>query len=445
MPNTRVEIDPLGAVKVPFNVLYGSQTQRALDAFPVHGRRSIGSFPNLIISLMIIKSAAAGTNSRIGLLDKRKAEAIAQSAKKVIKEKLFNQFPIHFLHGGGGTSANMNANEVLANMAEETLGGLRGQYKMIHPNDHVNLHQSTNDVYPTACHIAVVLQWSTLKEAMGGLIQSFGIKSNELGHHKRLARTCLQDAVDVTFGDLLGAYESFLKRVGEETEKAVEKLYGVNLGGTMVGRKDDVPRVYRDEIIPSLNLEAENKGFYSEKNLFDAAQNSDPLARVSSQLDTFARGLIKIAQDFRLLSSGPEAGLGEIYLPAIQPGSSMIPGKINPVIPEFLIQVCFQVMGHNLSCQTAIDHGELDLNIWESVMVFNILSAMELLTDGITSFDQNCVRGFNVNIEKNIKNTQTIIPRLGRLAKKHGYSEISRLCSKAGNDMEKLRKLLSEY
>jgi aspartate ammonia-lyase len=339
---TRTECDLLGEIEVPRSALYGAQTQRAIINFPLHGERTIGHYVPLVEALLLIKLAAARANGAAGFLSGDKAAAIAKAAELTLEDPPIKQFPVHRLHGGGGTSANMNANEVLANVAEELLGGKRGEYRLIHPNDHVNLHQSTNDVYPTACHIAVLRQWRATRPALEGLIQAFRHKAGALEGQPRLARTCLQDAVEITFADLLGGYAEGLARGVRRVAEAVDRLHTVNLGGTIVGRRSDVPEAYLQAIIPCLREATGDPKCEMAADLFDAAQNPDDVVAVSATLDLLARGLVKVCQDLRLLNSGPEAGLGEVKLPAAQPGSSIMPGKINPVIPEFAIQLCFQ-------------------------------------------------------------------------------------------------------
>ncbi|MFX1254202.1 MAG: lyase family protein [Promethearchaeota archaeon] len=440
----RIESDLLGKIEVPTRALYGAQTRRAQLNFPVDNEKTIGDYPNLIEGLMLCKKAAAQVNYENGYIRKEQGQAIIKAAQIVLDKKMYNQFPIHYLHGGGGTSGNMNANEVLANIAEEILGGTRGQYKLVHPNEHVNLHQSTNDAYPTACHIAIILKWSKLKRTLKNLIATFNKRADELKNQKRIARTCLQDAVDITFKNFLEGYVGFLKRASERIESAVNSLYTVNLGGTIVGRKSDVPEIYLQQIGSALVEVTKDPKYQITQNFFDAAQNPDEMANVSSQLAILAQGLIKIAQDFRLMASGPETGLNEINLPAVQPGSSIMPSKINPVIPEFLTQICFLVIGLDTACQTALSHGEFDLNVWESLLVFNILDSMELLRKGLSTFDEKCVQDFKVNVEKNTKNANSIVPLLTRLTYKYGYSKINEICKQALGDNEKLKKLLRE-
>ncbi len=442
--NTRLESDLLGTVAIPQDALYGAQTRRAIDNFPVGAQRTLGSYPVMVEGLLLVKQAAASANLRGGFLEEANANAIMQAARDVLQRELLDQFPIHHLHGGGGTSANMNANEVLANLGEELLGGKRGEYRLIHPNDHVNLHQSTNDVYPTACHIAVIRSWPELDKALRTLTDALTAKSSELKGQSRIARTCLQDAVEIRFSDLLGGYSSFLKRCRDRTSAAVENLHSVNLGGTIVGRRSDVPQAYLESIIPALKEVTGDLKYRMTPNLFDAAQNPDELVSVSSELDLLARGLIKICKDLRLMSSGPETGFGEILLPAMQPGSSIMPGKINPVIPEYAIQLCFKVMGNHASCQATLDHGELDLNVWESAVVFGVLDSMELLQSAMDALGNRCIKGLQVDAQRNNRNVQTIIPLLTELMKRYGYSRVSEICKQAERDIDQLRDLLNQ-
>ena len=428
----RVEHDFLGEVQVPRKALYGAQTQRALDNFPLAGERSIGDYPALVESLLRIKWAAAEANRTGEFLDGQVAGAIVQGALELINQQDCRHFPIHRFHGGGGTSANMNANEVLANRAEELLGGRRGQYRRVHPNDHVNLHQSTNDVYPTACRMAVIASWPWLAEALERLGQVLRTKASQFQDEPRVARTCLQDAVAVTFGDLFGGYEAALARAADRIARDVEELHAVNLGGTIVGRLQDAPEGYRQHILPNLRVVSADPAYRSAANLFDAAQNPDGMVAVSSGLELLARVLIKTAKDLRLLSSGPEAGLGEIRLPAVQPGSSIMPGKVNPVIPEFVIQCCFQVLGNHTASAGVLDHGELDLNIWESVLLFNVLDSMRLLANAASTLAERCLEEVAVVGERNRRNVASIIPLLTELMKARGYSEVSRVCREAG-------------
>ena len=440
----RVEHDFLGAVQVPRDALFGAQTQRALENFPLSGERSIGDYPVLVEALLRIKWAAAAANRAAGFLDAEVAGAIVRGARELIGEGAGRHFPIHRFHGGGGTSANMNANEVLANRAEELLGGRRGQYRRVHPNDHVNLHQSTNDVYPTACRMAVIASWPSLAQGLERLGQVVRDRTSRFGDEPRVARTCLQDAVAVTFGDLFGGYRTALTRAADRIACDVDQLHALNLGGTIVGRPQDAPESYRKQILPRLREISGDPAYRLTPDLFDAAQNPDGMVAVSSGLELLARALIKIAKDLRLLSSGPEAGLGEIRLPAVQPGSSIMPGKVNPVIPEFVVQCCFQVIGNHAACAGALDHGELDLNIWESVLLFNVLDSMGLLANAANTLAERCLAGVTVVPATNRRNADSIIPLLTELVKARGYSAVSRICRESGGDLQQIREFLKK-
>jgi len=261
---------------------------------------------------------------------------------------------------------------------------------------------------------------------------------------KRIARTCLQDAVETSFADLFGGYAAQFERMRDRTAADVTKLFAVNLGGTIVGRKRDVPETYLREIIPALREAAGDVRYVSAGNLFDAAQNPDDMVAVSGDLELLARATIKICKDLRLLSSGPETGFGEIKLPAMQPGSSIMPSKINPVIPEFAIQLCFQAIGNHAACSAALDHGELDLNVWESSIVFNVLDSVDAFSVALSSLSEKCVRGLKPIAERNERNIAATIPLLTRLMQQHGYSKISAICKEAGGDVQRIRELLHE-
>ena len=441
-PLTRIEHDLLGEVPVPAAALYGAHTQRAVDNFPLAGEKRIGDYPALIDALMLIKLSAATTNRNIGALDAKIADAIVAGARQLLASPRYDQFPIHRFHGGGGTSANMNANEVLANVAELAHGGQPGQYNLVHPNDHVNLNQSTNDVYPTACHVAIIMNCPLLAQTLDALALSLRKKGDELGDQPRLARTCLQDAVDTTYSDLFNAYASCIERLRSRLHTAVDRLHSVNLGGTIVGRQADAPSAYRRQVVPALCQATGDDQYTQATDLFDAAQNLDDMIAVSSALEILARTLIKICKDLRLLSSGPEGGLAEIHLPPAQGGSSIMPGKVNPVIPEFVVQICFQVIGHHAACASTLDHGELDLNIWESSIVFNILDSFESLTSATQTLTDRAIAGISIDAQRSNTHADSTIPLLTRLAREHGYARISKLCGESGGDLQQLKQNL---
>jgi len=444
MKQYRVEEDLLGKIQVPDDVYYGAQTQRAVNNFPVKNGKKITEYPVFIKSLLMVKKAAAQANSASGNLEEWKAQAICEAVDKILNDQLFYQFPINTMHGGGGTSCNMNANEVLANIAEEAVGGHKGEYAQFRPNDDVNMNQSTNDVIPTACHLAIIKQWELTHPILKHLADSLSILGDKYEHEKRLSRTCLQDAVVTTYKDLFSGYSGFVNRSVTRIDSAVSELYHVNLGGTIVGTIDVVPEDYFNLIIERLRIVTGYTQLARADNLFDAAQNMDDMVAVSSTLNLLARGLIKISKDIRLLSSGPEAGIREISIPSVQPGSSIMPGKVNPVIPEFVIQLCLQVCGSHGACEAALDHGELDLNVWESLVVFNILDSLTMLSNAAQTLVDLCLSGIIINVEKNSEHINSIIPILTDLMKAHGYTKISNLCKKAAGDIILLRKLLKD-
>jgi aspartate ammonia-lyase len=438
----RRESDLLGAVSVPGDALWGAQTQRAVENFPLAGEATIGDCPDLIAALMAVKTAAARANARAGALESAVAEAIVAAAGAVRAGGLYTHFPVHRLHGGGGTSANMNANEVLANLAEESMGGCRGEYRRAHPNDHVNLNQSTNDVYPTACRVAVVTRWRASRGGVLALADAFAAQAADAGAAPRLARTCLQDAVAGEWGQLFGAYAAALRRAAARVDETVERLHEVNLGGGIVGHRGDVPPAYFAAVIEELRAATGDPAYRQAADLYDAAQNPDAAVAVSAALDLLARTVVKVAKDLRLLGSGPEGGLGELELPAVQPGSSAMPGKVNPVIPEFAVQLALSACGKHAACQAAIDHGELDLNVWESLVTFSLLDAMALLAAACATLAERCVSSLRVNRGRSAANADTLIPALARLAQAHGYARVSEVCRAASGEPQEIRRRL---
>ncbi|MCB2196327.1 MAG: aspartate ammonia-lyase [Bacteroidetes bacterium] len=444
MSEYRIERDLLGKLEVPYNAYYGIQTFRAIQNFPLNGFRPIADYPELIESLIQIKKAAAIANYKVGIIDQNKERLITQACDYVLSKEMFDQFPIHSLHGGGGTSANMNANEVIANIANEIGGENLGTYKLVHPNEDVNINQSTNDVYPSACHLAVVKKWPRLKEKLEELIHTIHNKQDEFRNNKKISRTCLQDAVVIDYNDFFSGYSEMIKRSLVRIENAVNALIKLNIGGTIVGDRKTVTDGYIQNFIKEIREITGLNSLSITDNMFDAAQNPDDMANVSAQLNLLARSLVKVSKDIRLMSSGPQTGLGEIIIPEVQPGSSIMPGKVNPVIPEFLIQLCFQVIGKNATVQMLIDHGELELNIYESSLIFNILDQMDLLISGVTVFNTKCFSGIQINKEVNLKNTDTIIPLITELMHKRGYKFANAIFKEAGGNAKLIRKYLNE-
>ena len=438
----RIERDALGEVAVPVNALYGAQTQRAVENFPVEAQPTIGDYPELVDGLLRCKLAAARTNLEVGALPGEVGDAILRVGEAALGEDLSASFPVHARHGGGGTSANMNANEVLANLAEESLGGRRGSYERVEPLAHVNLHQSTNDVYPTAVHLAMLHRWEPVRVALSGITVALEERRVAFAEHPRLARSCLQDAVPTTYGDLLGGYIALVSRAVEQAEQRVQALVEVPLGGTAVGDPSDVPDAYLAAVLDHLSSVCGGRSFTHPDPLADGLQNADTVVAVSAELAMLARALIKVAKDLRLLSSGPEAGFAEVRLPAMQPGSSAMPFKVNPVIPEFVIQLCFRVIANHREAELGLEHAELDVNVWEASTAIPTLESMALLETVGTTFVARCLEGLDVDATRSLAATETLIPTLTELAQRVGHQEVEALVAAARGDRERLWSLI---
>lgn len=390
----RTETDSLGSLSLPDDAYYGIQTKRAVDNFPVSGR-SLGEYPRLVWSIAAIKKAAALAHNESGLLEPTVAEAISKAAEEVMtgvmNGSMCDQFPVDMLQGGGGTSMNMNVNEVIANRANELITGKKG-YDKVHPLDHVNKGQSTNDVIPSAVKLTLYFLLKDVCAVLGMLETETERKAEEFKDVVKLSRTCLQDALPVTLGQEFSGFHSFLRRQREAILLQVHSCTRIPLGATAVGtRVGATPgsgkRMYA---ILSDIIGAEIKPV---PNFFDALQNSDQLLNISAALKTLAAGLSKMASDFRLLASGPRGGLCEIELPAVQPGSSIMPGKVNPVIPEMINQVCYRICGNDAAVTMAVEGGELDINVWAPLIASCLFESCSLLVRSIPVFAEKCVRG----------------------------------------------------
>jgi len=441
----RLESDLIGALEVPAQALYGVQTQRALTLYPLNGEKPLSDYPQLIRGMLRVKKIAARINMAIGELEAPMAEAIINVAEQLLSDLPPEHFPVHACHGGGGISTNMNVNEVIANIANrDHFGQPLGAYEPIHPNDHTNLNNSTSDAQTTACHFAVIEQYQSLSAATDNLCSAFETQAEQWRDVMKISRTCLQDAVEISFADLFSGYLSLIRRNQLRLQQDVDALYKLNLGGNIIGRAGDCSPAFVERVIEQVNLEFGSDRFSHSENLFDCSQNHDDLIAVANRLDLFARGLIKIAKDFRLMSSGPETGFGELHLPAVQPGSSAMPGKVNPTIPEYLVQCCMQVCGRCYAIQMTQDHGELDLNVWQAVLIHNLLDALTCLENGITAFTDHCVSGLEPNAERNERNINTMIPTLIRLKQKRGYSFASKVYKESQGDIDAVRRHLAE-
>ncbi|MBZ0265761.1 aspartate ammonia-lyase [bacterium] len=394
---TRSEHDLLGDREVPDEFYYGIQTLRALENFNISGV-SLDHFPVMIEALAMVKMAAAKANHELGMLSKPITDAIEQACTEIINGKLHSQFVVDMIQGGAGTSTNMNANEVIANRALELLGYTKGEYKFCHPNNHVNLSQSTNDAYPTALKIALFNNNVTLIEVLEDLCEAFEAKAREFAHIIKMGRTQLQDAVPMTLGQTFDAYATTLREEIRRLEQNAELFLEVNLGGTAIGTGINAPPEYSDLAIKHLRGISGIQVRLAH-DLVEATQDTGAFVMYSSAIKRLAVKLSKISNDLRLLSSGPRAGFNEINLPKMQPGSSIMPGKVNPVIPEVMNQICFKVIGNDLTVTLAAEAGQLELNVMEPVIVQSILESMEMMKNGMVTLIHRCIEGITANEE----------------------------------------------
>jgi aspartate ammonia-lyase len=428
----REEADQFGTIEISKNALYGIQTVRTLQNLSFSSR-ILSRYPTYIESLAMVKKAAVLANQEAGVLEGHIAIAIIQACDSLIEGNHHEQFPIDILHGGGGIGTNMNVNEVIANLANEFLRYPRGSYSPVHPVEHVNASQSTSDVCHTAIRLAIMKSFQPLFAALDQLVVVIKAKAEEFQEVTTIARTCLQDGMRVQLGETFRGYSQVIKRRLKSLEEAVTKLHSINLGGTVIGSGVGAPKAYRDTVVSKL-CEVSGIDLSHRENLYDAAQNIDDLARVSSELRILASCLLKLAKDLRLLSSGPEAGFAEIQLPAVQAGSSFFPGKVNPVIPETLIQCCFQVIGCDQVVQTTLEHGELGLNVFEGAAGANILDAMVMLEKALTTFTEKCIKGIEANRERCEELANSFIPVVVELKEKIGYTATARLVKEKGKE-----------
>lgn len=390
---TRSESDSLGSLAVPAGAYYGIQSLRGSQNFSITGR---AIHPQLIISLAQVKKAAAMVNRETGRLEPGIAGAVIAACDEVIAGRLRDQFIVDAIQGGAGTSANMNANEVIANRAIELLGGVKGDYGLVHPNDHVNMCQSTNDVFPTAGRMTVLKLLAPLEEELERLGEAFRQKAAEFDDVVKMGRTQLQDAVPIRLGQSFRAYAAAVSRDLGRLKKAEAVMTQVNFGGTAIGTAVNTDPGYLRKIVPALR-EVSGLPVTQSRDLIDATQNLDGFVEVSGAIKTCAVNLSKIANDLRLLSSGPKTGLAEITLPARQNGSSIMPGKINPVIPEAVSQAAFNIIGNDLTVTLAAEAGQLELNAFEPVLFHNLFESLDTLRGAAATFTENCVLGIAAN------------------------------------------------
>ena len=393
---TRSEKDPLGALEVPADALYGVQTLRAVQNFPISGMRPLPAF---IEATVHIKRAAALTHKETGRLEPRLADAIVRAADEVLAGKHRDQFVVDVYQAGAGTSHNMNCNEVLANRANEILGGKRGTYTPVHPNDHVNMAQSTNDVIPTAIRLGCLMELGGLEDTFGELAKAFEKKGKEFDDVLKSGRTHLQDAMPIRLGQELDAYAGSLRRGLKRAIEAADYLCDLGIGGSAVGTGVNVEPEYPKLMVKHLRAATGLKLREGEDRI-QLMQSMGDVAGFSAQLKVLALDLSKIASDLRLMASGPRTGLDEIRLPAVQPGSSIMPGKVNPSIPEMVNQVCFQVFGNDACVSVAAEHGQLELNVMMPVIAHNVLFSMMILRNSARVFAEKTVKGIEANEEQ---------------------------------------------
>ncbi len=437
---TRKEIDPLGERAIPKNVYFGIQTLRATENFPVSGIKA--SLP-FIKAYVLIKKAAALANFQVGCLEEKKAKTIMQACDEILDGKLLDQFVVDVFQAGAGTSFNMNVNEVLANRALELLGNQKGEYKLVGPNDHVNMGQSTNDTFPTALHVSVLMALHPLLVALDELSAAFEELGKTNGHVLKSGRTHLQDAVPVTMGQEFSAYGSAIANAAAELRKRQENLYAVALGGTATGTGANTHPNYKRIAIAEL---AKLTGFPLKpaKDNFEALQSHRAAQSVSSGLKELALELIRIANDLRLLSSGPTTGLNEITLPAVQPGSSIMPGKVNPVMAECLDMVAFQVVGNDLATSMAVQAGQLELNVMMPAIAYNMLFSIQILSNYLPVFTKKCVQGITVD-QKRCEQYLEKNPSLATLlAPKIGYLEAAKIAKQAQVENRTVKEVAKE-
>lgn len=440
MQSFRLEKDSLGEKYISKDSYYGIQTQRALENFPISNLRSHKEF---IESYLLIKKAAAITNKKCNILDKKIADAIILACDEILSGRFIDQFVVDVYQAGAGTSFNMNVNEVVTNVALELVGEPIGNYSVINPNDHVNMSQSTNDTYPTAMRIATLFKLQKLLPTLQKLQSELANKEKEFIDVIKSGRTHLQDATPISLGQEFSGFASVLKKHIETINDSKKYLLELGLGGTAVGTGLNTPKDYRDVVIVELQ-KLTGMEFKKAENYFEAMQSMFPFVHLSNAIANLSLDLIRIANDLRLLSSGPRTGLAEIKLPAVQPGSSIMPGKINPSIAEMLNMVCFQVIGNNTTISLAAQAGQLELNVMMPVINYNLLQSIEILTNAITVFSEKCVKDIEANIERCKNYAEQSISIATFLSPKIGYLKTAELVKEALEKNITVKKLVIE-
>ena len=425
----RVESDLLGELKVPADALYGVQTQRGINNYHI-SRKTMSMYPDFIIAIAYVKLAAVETNHTLGVINDEISGAIAQACRELIDGKFHDNFPIDMMQGGAGTSVNMNANEVIANRALEIMGHEKGDYQYCYPNDHCNCGQSTNDVYPTTIRLALIRMNKSLIAALTGLISALRYKGDEFKDVIKMGRTQLQDAVPMTSGQEFNAYANNLEEEILNLERNVKLLHEINMGGTAIGTGlNAVPGFAK---LCAANLaKLTGEAFVSATDLVEATPDTGAYVSYSSALKRLAVKLSKICNDFRLMASGPRCGLNEINLPPKAPGSSIMPGKVNPVIPEVVNQVCFKVIGNDTTVSFAAEAGQLQLNVMEPVITESLFESLIWLKNAIETLTEECVLGITVNKERCLEMVKNSIGIVTALNPYIGYKTSTKVAKEA--------------
>lgn len=436
----RLEHDSIGTKEVPIDAYFGVQTLRAYENFRITGLKM---HPEIITSLAHIKKAAAITNCEVGMLEKPIAEAIVKACDEIAEGKFRKYFIVDPIQGGAGTSLNMNANEVIANRAIEHLGGEKGDYHLVNPNDHVNCGQSTNDVIPTAGKLTSLKLLEKCEEQLRRLYSVLCDKAEEFDSVIKMGRTQMQDAVPIRLGQEFHAYSVAVSRDINRISKAKDEMRTVNMGGTAIGTGVNADQRYLQRIVPNL-AEITGTSLVQAYDLIDSTQSLDPFVAVSGSLKACAVTLSKIANDLRLMSSGPRAGFGEINLPARQNGSSIMPGKVNPVIPEVVNQVAFNIIGNDMTITMAAEAGQLELNAFEPIVFYCLFQSIDTLTYAVQTFVDNCITGITANVERCRELVDNSIGIVTALCPFIGYERAAELAKRALKENTSVRKLILE-
>lgn len=440
MNNFRIEKDIIGDKEVPINAYYGVQTLRGKENFTISYQTLHKAMIN---GLAIVKKACAITNYNTGLLESDKKDAIVQACEEILEGNFYDQFISDPIQGGAGTTANMNANEVIANRATEILGGKLGSYEFVHPNDHVNMGQSTNDVYPTAGKLGALMLLANLIEQIEKLKKSMENKAEEFKSVLKMGRTQLQDAVPITLGQEFKSYASVLNRDINRIKNASNNIKYINMGASAIGTGINVDTDYFKNIVPEI-AKLSNLDLKQSLDLIDGTSNQDSIAELSSAIKVLAINISKISNDLRLMSSGPKTLIGDINLPPRQNGSSIMPGKVNPVIPEVVNQIAFRVIGNDMTISMAAEGGQLQLNAFEPVMFYSLYQSIEMMSRGLKTLRINCIDGITANtlklkddVDKSIGIVTALVPHIG-------YTKATEIAKESLRTGKSIRSLVEE-